>query len=150
MAGGAYGPDTEELLRRIAACKDKWYEFGKSTTLNVSFLQIRSLPPLPRYLEFLICYETPLEELPDLPEGLLTLQCDMTQLRRLPKLPVCLKTLICSNIRTLQELPALPQGLEVLECCLTGIGELPPLPSSLKTLYCNFTQITDLPDLPKV
>lgn len=68
----AYGPDTEELLRRVANIQNGM--------LNVSYLNITSLPTLPSGLQILYCYNTPLTRLPDLPSGLQQLYCSNTHL----------------------------------------------------------------------
>jgi Leucine-rich repeat (LRR) protein len=115
----AHGADTEELLRRIANCK-----YG---ILNVSFLNITSLPELPSGLQELHCYNTPLTSLPELPSELQQLYCYNTQITILPKLP---------------------SGLQVLSCYNTQITSLPDLPSGLKALYCQYNQLTALPELP--
>ena len=81
-----YGPDTIELLTRISAIKD-----GK---LNVSWLNITSLPELPKTLTYLYCSHTNISILPELPKTLTHLYCGNTKLSVLPELP---KTLIYLN-----------------------------------------------------
>ena len=134
----AYGPDTEELLRRISEC---------TTTLNVSRLRITSLPDLPSSLKYLICSHTPITKLPDLPSSLESLECSKTTLTHLPDLPSSIKELDC-RWTSLTHLPELPSSLEKLYCSFTQLTHLPDLPSSLIALVCDSTHITHLPDLP--
>ena len=61
-----HGPDTAELLRRIAAA---------TTELNVEGLDITSLPDLPAGLQILNCSYTSITSLPALPSGLQKLMC---------------------------------------------------------------------------
>jgi len=108
----AHGPETEELLRRIANIQD-----GK---LNISWLNITSLPELPNSLK--------------------TLDCSDTQITSLPKLPQSLQALYCYNTQ-LTSLPELPNSLQKLFCFNTQITSLPELPDSLHTLYCSNTPL---------
>ncbi len=64
----AYGADTEELLRRIAAIEDNM--------LDLSSLDIHSFPPLPNNLRGL-CLENnhSLTRIPELPASLEDLTC---------------------------------------------------------------------------
>ena len=115
----AHGPDTEELLRRIADIQEN--------KLIISGLRITSLPDLPADIQILWCYDTQLTSLPALPSGLQTLYC--------------YNTLLIS-------LPDLPSGLESIDCPNTPLTSLPDLPSGLQSLFCYNTQLTSLPDLP--
>lgn len=116
----AHGPDTEELLRRIANIQN-----GE---LVVDELNITSLP--------------------DLPSGLQKLYCSRTRLTTLPELPSRLQRLWCSNTITLTTLPDLPSGLQELYCNNTSLTILPDLPSGLQILWCANTNITTLLDIP--
>jgi len=118
----AHGPDTPILLERIAEC----IEDGV-TTLNLAFLNITSLPPLPEHILVLHCHHTLLTVLPYLPEGLVVLYCCNTPLTSLPTLPDTLMTLNCSH---------------------TLITSLPRLPKYIMTLWCNDTLLTTLPHIP--
>lgn len=108
----AYGPDTGKLLRRIKMSKDGY--------LDVSELNITSLPTLPSGLHYLVCENTPLTSLPKLPRSLRGLYCNNTPLTSLPELPSTLKRLFCNNtlLTTLPELP----DLEALSCDNTRIA----------------------------
>ena len=119
----AHGPDTEELLKRVADCTD---------TLNVVGLEITSLPSLPSTLLKLFCSFTQIIELPALPSRLQTLVCCATQITKLSELPPRLQELSCHNTQ-ITELPELPPTLYYVDCHNTQITELPELPP---TLYC--------------
>lgn len=118
----AHGPDTPALLLRIADTMTDNF-----TTLNVSFMNITSLPPLPEHIHVLNCHNTYLTVLPYLHEGLVVLNCSHT---------------------LLTSLPALPDTLSVLNCAHTRITYLPELPKHLMTLWCNNTMLTTLPHIP--
>ena len=119
-----YGPGPEadnSKLRRIFN--------SHSNYIDVSNLNIKSLPPLP--------------------EGLLELDCHSTKITELPELPMTLKKLACYNTR-ITSLPPLPNTLEQLWCQTTHLTSLPPLPDGLRELTCyNNVQITSLPPLPE-
>jgi Leucine-rich repeat (LRR) protein len=134
----AHGPDTEELLTRIANVQNG--------ALNLSSLNITSLPELPCELQGLWCSYTHLTSLPDLPSGLTVLECFNTPLTTLPELPSHLEWLWCANTR-ITCLPTLPSRLRVMDCSNTQLTSLPDLPPSLNWLNCSNTQLTSLPDL---
>ena len=143
----AHGPDTEELLRRLANVRHYWYEIQKLTELNIYGLQITSLPELPSYLKKLCCSHTQIPKLPSLPSSLVALGCHSTQITELPPLPDSLREIYCSHTQ-ITKLPSLPSSLSVLSCHNTQITELPQLPASLLELGCQNTLITGLPPLP--
>lgn len=99
-----YGPDTEQLLRKMRASVEY---------LNVNGLRIHSLPPLPGELKILKCSDTQITELPELPRGLRSLDCSDTPLTSLPELPESLEFLAFVNTR-IQILPRLPKDIEFL------------------------------------
>jgi Leucine-rich repeat (LRR) protein len=117
----AHGPETDELMERIATMEDN--------TLDVGWLDITSLPDLPADLCVLICSGTRITSLPTLPASLLVLHCDQTPIT---------------------ELPELPPRLEQLYCYKTAITTLPDLPATLEVLWCYSIPITVLPDLPEL
>jgi hypothetical protein len=85
----AHGPDTAELLRRIANIHDN--------KLDVSGLNITSLPDLPSELQKLYCSNTNLTILPALPSGLQILECANTNITTLLDLPSGLQKFWCDN-----------------------------------------------------
>ena len=94
----AHGPDTGELLRRINRCNQLLRILCKcNDILNVSYLNITSLPTLPSSIRELKCSYTQLTTLPTLPSGLTHLYCSHTPLTTLPDLPSGLKYLNCSH-----------------------------------------------------
>ena len=118
----AHGQDTDELLRRIAAC-----QHGEDE-LDISDLRLTSLPPLP--------------------DGILELDCIDTEISEFPPLPVSLQNFYCSYMPYLTRLPQLPDGLQILDCYNSPLSQLPPLPSDLRHLCLGYTRITALPALP--
>ncbi len=136
----SYGPDTAILTRRI-------YESSTSGILDVSKLNIHSLPSLPVWLKILLCHNTRLTSLPPLPDGLQELYCENTLLVSLPPLPDGLRILYCYNTK-ITSLPPLPKNLKRFECNNTPLTLLPPLPTGLEILWCNNTLLTSLPPLP--
>lgn len=125
----AYGPDTEELLRRLENC---------DVELDVSTLNLTSLPSLPSKVKFLNCRRTPLTSLPELPPNLCALNCRKTNLTRLPSLPSTVYILNCSDTQ-ITELPPLPKSLIFLDCANTKIQLLP---------YAPCLQILNVDDTP--
>ena len=83
----AHGPDTAQLFKRIADC---------TNSLDISNLQLTSLPKLPAGLQMLHCSNTRIAALPELPTGLKWLDCSNTSITSLPELPTGLQRLNCS------------------------------------------------------
>ncbi len=89
----AYGPHTKELLKRT--------NLIVGDTLDVSWLNIRKLPPLPPTLKNLNCSYTNLETLDNLPLNLENLDCSHTKIKILPVLPESVKYLNTTHCRRL-------------------------------------------------
>jgi len=134
--------------------------------LDLSYLLLYKLPPIPNsvthlycagchlteliipdHVTYIDCSNNPLNILPNLPHRLYTLICDNTRLTRLPPLPSTLQRLICRN-NPLKCLPDLPEGLIEILCMQTSIESLPPLPSTIQTLKCGNNRLMSLPPLP--
>lgn len=119
------------------------------TYFNCNGANVEELPALPEGLRHLYCGDCPsLSRLPPLPKRIETLNCYNTNIRELPDLPSRLAVLVCFNTK-LERLPPLPVNLRILGCHTTKIQEIPPLPKKLRKLYCYETQITNLPELPE-
>ena len=80
----------EEAQERI----NEWVSNGdKTINLDLSWLQLTSLPELPSNLQVLLCFNNNLTSLPELPSSLLNLRCFRNNLMKLPDLPSGLKYL---------------------------------------------------------
>jgi hypothetical protein len=114
--------------------------------LNCSNNQLTSLPPLPSTLKKLICSSNQLTSLPELP-SLHLLYCYANQLTSLPPLPSSLRDLYCSTNR-LTSLPLLPSTIQYIKCCRNPLTTLPNLPLELRELLCTYCTLASLPPLP--
>lgn len=131
----------DEALRRIQA-------MGMDGKLDLRYLDLVTLPPLPDNVRQLDCSVNRLTSLDDLPQELRTLNCSENQLTSLPPLPPDLHQLACSK-NQLTSLPPLPPDLYALSCNHNRLTSLPELPLALRTLHCMHNQIISLPpDLP--
>ena len=128
----AYGPHTDVLLNTIETC---------DTELNVTGMNITSLPKLPSKLKKLDCSDTLIASLPELPAELEVLSCTGTRITSLPELPNSIKSISCCDT-LLTSLPKLPNDLGMLWCSRTRITVLPKLPDSLWMLNCFNTPLT--------
>ena len=117
-----YGPDTDKLLKIYDN-----YTRDNNGILEITDINIHSLPPLPENLIELYCYENQLTSLPPLPKSLTKFHCYENQLT---------------------SLPPLPENLIELYCYENQLTSLPPLPKSLTKFHCyrnpNLTTITGL------
>jgi hypothetical protein len=114
---------------------------------NIFMTDLESLPPLPKKLKILDCYQNALTSLPKLPRYLNHLECSNNQLTSLPSLPSTLAYLSCASNK-LTELPDLPYQLIRLECSSNRIIKLQKLPPHLSYLNCSKNKLTYLPHLP--
>jgi hypothetical protein len=133
-----YGPDADEMIRRInwITARSKASTSSKklsATILDVSHLQVHTLPHIPPFVKYLYCNGTQIRSLPPLPEGCLGLNCSDTPLESLPPLPRSLEILTCSNT-LVAALPELPAALYALHCANTRLTALPELPADLNVL----------------
>jgi hypothetical protein len=92
----AYGSHTATALYRLSNIKDD--------TLDLSWLNITSLPPLPNTLKHLNCSYTNLTEILELPPKLESLDCSYTKIKKLPLLPPTLKIIKYNNTKIKQVL----------------------------------------------
>jgi len=124
-----------------------WKNGNVEDELDLSGLELTSLPDLPANLKILNCGFNKLIKLPKLPDTLLELYCGNNKLTSLPDLPKGLQTLVC-NHNELTSLPELPNGLQNLNCKFNKLTSLPDLPNSLQELVCYQNELTNLPELP--
>lgn len=135
----------EEAQQRIR----DWLATGNTNTpLNMSWLHLTELPPIPDTVEILECaFNFDLKTLPNLPPNLKGLYCMRCSLESLPILPDTLVNLSCSY-NNLSELPNIPSQLVSLSCENNHIRELRNLPDSLQELLIQNNRISILPPLP--
>jgi hypothetical protein len=134
-------------LRRIRAWKKannprKW--------LNLSYLNLERLPPLPSNLRRLKCYRNSLTSLEGLPKGLKQIWCNSNMFESFKGLPDGLLSLICSENRSLNTIEDIPDSviyLSIGDC--NGISTIKTFPRDLEKLYiwkmCALSKIEALP-----
>lgn len=126
-----------EAQRRI----DEWVAEGDETKeLQLSGLNLTSLPPLPENLKIIFCEHNKLTELSGLPDTLIDLFCGDNKLTKLPTLPAGLDTLACGN-NQLISIPTLPKKLRGLSCFNNKLTRLPDLPMTLLYLNCETNKL---------
>ncbi len=108
---------------------------------------LTSLPALPNTLRILKCYRNHLTNLPVLPNSLILLDCRENQITSLPSLPVLIAYLDC-GLNQLVNLSFLPVSLLQLSCDYNLLDSLPTLPDSMRVFNCGNNQIANLPALP--
>ena len=139
-----YGGNMAEAQRII----DEWIAEGDvNKELDLSHLELTTLPRLPDTLEVLRCESNKLTSIPRLPSNLKNMYCSDNNLTSFTRFPKSLRILYCLH-NQLTELPTLPDGLERLYCTGNELTSLPTLPNSLKVLHCNRNKLTSLPALP--
>ena len=123
---------------------EKWIAMGKKKELlDLSSLQLDTLPKLPEDLQALDCTKNNLIVIHNLPKDLKQLFCDDNDINELPlRLPSDLDILTC-NTNNLTELPDLPKRLSHLECNHNNLTTLSMLPDTLIELECKHN---DLPE----
>jgi hypothetical protein len=145
-------------LRRIRSWKKarnprKW--------LNLSYLNLTELPPLPSNLRRLKCYRNLLTTLEGLPKGLKYIWCNSNKFETFKGLPDGLLFISCSdneNLNSIEDIPdsvryirlgdcsevssikSLPSDLEYLNIwCMGGLSKIEEFPSKLKGLDISET-----------
>lgn len=119
-----------------------------ATTVNCNTKNIYDLEGIQYFdsLKSLNCSYNNFQSLPPLPSGLTDLRCSNV-LTSIPDLPAGLVYLDLSEIG-LTSLPALPAGLVYLDLLWSGLTSLPPLPVGLEHFDCRGSQIVNFPLLP--
>lgn len=155
-------------LRRIRSWKKaknprKW--------LNLSYLNLTELPPLPSKLRRLKCDSNLLISLKGLPTGLLELECScndtLTSIDDIPDTIKHISIISCASLATINRLPSslnslcmdymggllhiayFPPKLEYLSISETPLETIPLFPESLRYAALEYTHINTLPPLPK-
>lgn len=143
-----YGVDINHAYKKIA----EWTAANNLTMrLNLSGLNLRSLPPIPDTVTDLCCGNVNLEYIADssIPSKLIIFNC--TNSPKLKKLPILPNTVSIINIKEsgITELPLLPTNLITLLMDKTNVRILPNLYYGLESLTCGFTPIKVMPVLPE-
>lgn len=131
-------------LRDVAVIRLRDCLQQRCARLDLSELNLASLPPLPPHIALLNISDNQLTALTALPQGLTLLKVSYNLLTELPPLPPRLETLYAIGNR-LVSLPVLPDTLETLYLNSNRLTALPPLPNALITLYTARNKITELP-----
>jgi hypothetical protein len=163
--GGRSRSAMESVLR--AALLNEPYGKGTEVRIDLAFLDVRSVPPLPDNVEALYLVDARIVDWRNLPRGLKTLSLRQCALRRVPAdlppglealdlsenvlarlptlLPVGLRRLkVVGNV--LEALPAvLPRNLEYLDAARNHLATLADLPATLRVLHLERNFLTALP-----
>ncbi len=122
----------------------EWIQRDKpDAVLDLQFLNLSELPPIPQNCHYLNCSHNRLTKLPEFPD-IIKLRCSYNKLTSLPPLPKC-KVLYC-QANGLSKLPELPKCSD-LWCSDNQLEELPDLPNCTD-LWCDINKLTSLPELP--
>ncbi|EFA4880024.1 E3 ubiquitin--protein ligase [Escherichia coli] len=158
----APGENRALAFSRLKLCLE-----NNESHLDLSTLNLTSLPSLPEHVRSLKIDHNALTSLPRLPDSLEKIEASFNQLTTLPELPESLKVLGVGGNRlsTLPELPSaledisvrrnritmlpvLPSSLQVLSAGMNRLSILPELPSSLKEIHVYYNHLSELPELP--
>ncbi|MBS9318472.1 E3 ubiquitin--protein ligase [Escherichia coli] len=139
---GSPGEHRALALARLKLCQE-----NNESHLDLSELQLRSLPSLPEHIVSLKVGGNTLTSLPRLPHSLKKINALFNQLTTLPELPASLTDLNVSRNR-LTTLPELPASLTDLNVSRNRLTTLPELPASLTDLNVSCNRLTTLPELP--
>lgn len=131
----------------------EWCHKGRTGPLNLSYMGLTALPPLPTDLTDIRCVGNALSALPPLPLGLRVLVASQNRLTELPPLPAGLVYLDVTDNRLLALPLPLPAGLEQLYCSQNWLVDdaLPrpdAWPPRLHTLHCTRNRLRYCPELP--
>lgn len=115
--------------------------------LNCNNNNLTTIEYLPSNLNMLLASNNSLISIKSFPDSLRLISIRENSLTALPELPSMLASLECSN-NYLYALPTLPSLLTDLECSYNQLTSLPNLPPELNVLHCDHNQLTQIPTLP--
>ena len=118
-------------------------------TLDLSNMDLSTLPKIPPSVKFLFCPNNKLRNMDAVCKlHLVTLDCSNNRLNKLPALPVTLEELSCQN-NELVDLIEIKDCIQIrrLDCSYNKITRIPRL-YKLTSLNCRNNQLSYLPNLP--
>lgn len=133
-------------LRDVAVAQLKYCLERQAVDLQLSSLNLSTLPELPLCIKHLFIEDNQLRELPALPESLITLKMSNNRFVALPDLPPSLETLDVHD-NQMRALPELPDTLNCLEVWNNRLQQLPRLPQQLKHLMAYDNALRRLPGI---
>ncbi|WP_158686140.1 leucine-rich repeat domain-containing protein [Escherichia coli] len=157
--------DFKENVDRALLRMFKCVEFHNNE-LDLSYLFLGSVPPLPEWIEMLSlndnqlvsiqvpesCKELELEfnnltEFPKVPDGITLISVNNNQISYIDSFPPKAKNIFISNNK-LSEIPAIPDTTEVFECNGNNIKEIRYFPKKLKEAHIEYNDIEVIPAIP--
>ena len=162
----------ENISDKVQYRINKWVKDNKPTkVLDLSYLNLTSIPELPDTIERLKLGGNPITELNNLPTNLKYLECQGTNIKNLDNLPKHITYINCAYSTSLESIDNLPNSIKKIhvtaskylkkistlpsslrELCIIGcnsLEEMCNLPHNLRVIVIIQTAITILPLLPE-
>ncbi|EON2369360.1 T3SS effector E3 ubiquitin-protein ligase IpaH1.4, partial [Shigella flexneri] len=139
---GTPGEQRNIAFNRLKICLQ-----NQEAELNLSELDLKTLPDLPPQITTLEIRKNQLTHLPDLPPMLKVIHAQFNQLESLPALPETLEELNAGDNK-IKELPFLPENLTHLRVHNNRLHILPLLPPELKLLVVSGNRLDSIPPFP--
>ncbi|ELW3390638.1 E3 ubiquitin--protein ligase, partial [Shigella flexneri] len=139
---GTPGEQRNIAFNRLKICLQ-----NQGAELNLSELDLKTLPDLPPQITTLEIRKNLLTYLPDFPPMLKVIHAQFNQLESLPALPETLEELNVGDNK-IKELPYLPETLTHLRIHNNRLHILPLLPPELKLLIVSGNRLDSIPPFP--
>ncbi|ENZ4671706.1 DUF5503 domain-containing protein, partial [Escherichia coli] len=141
-ASNDFKENVDRALVRLFKCVEL-----HSNELNLSYLFLGSVPPLPEWIEMLSLIHNELDSI-HVPESCKELEVDFNNLTEFPQVPDGI-TLISVNNNLISHIDSFPPKAKIISICHNKLSEIPTIPDTAKVFDCSENNIKEIRWLPK-
>ncbi|MWT71391.1 DUF5503 domain-containing protein [Escherichia coli] len=127
------------FARMLLCCKEH------QNTLDLSGLELGSLPPLPEWIKELSVRGNELSTI-QMPLLCQNLDASRNKLTEFPKVSAISQIYLNNNM--ISHIDSFPPYASIIDICYNNLSEIPAIPDNTKEFYCSHNKITTLPNFP--
>lgn len=141
-ASNDFKENVDRALLRMFKCVEL-----HNNELDLSYLFLGSVPPLPEWIEMLSLIHNELDSI-HVPESCKELEVDFNNLTEFPQVPDGI-TLISVNNNLISHIDSFPPKAKIISICHNKLSEIPTIPDAAKVFDCSENNIKEIRWFPK-